>query len=171
MEVLRGFIRAGDVTRVTPSPTGAFTQAGSRVVAVVASNLERAKPYAGAHGIPRAHARAEELCADREVIAVCICTPHHLDADHAQMALRAGKHVLCERPMANSTGECVTMARAADEAGVMLWIAYYRRLYPIVERLKEIIESGQLGTFTTAQGVKKGYFVPPREALDSDRRA
>ena len=170
MEVRWGFIGAGDVTRVHAPPTGAFTQEGSRVVAVATSNFERAKSYAGAHGIPRAYASVDDLCADREVSAVYICTPHHLHFEHAQMALRAGKHVLCEKPMANSTAECVAMAQAADAAGVKPGIAYYRRVYPVVERLKEIIESGQLGTLTTAQVVKKGYYVPPRGALDSDRR-
>jgi predicted dehydrogenase len=171
MEVRWGFIGAGDVTQVRAPPTGAFTQKGSQVVAVSCSGLKRADTYARTHGIPRAYASAEEVCADREVNAVYICTPHHLHIDHTLMALRAGKHVLCEKPMANSTAECVRMARAADEAGVILAIAYYRRLYPVVEQLKKIIESGQLGTLTTAQVIRHDYYVPPRETLASDSRS
>jgi predicted dehydrogenase len=171
MEVRWGFIGVGEVTRVKASPAGAFTQEGSRVVAATCSNVERARTYARTYGIPRVHSSAEDLCADREVNAVYVCTPHHLHADHVFMAIRAGKHVLCEKPMAASTAECVNMAEAADRAGVILAIAYYRRLYPVVARLKEIIESGRLGTLTTAQIVKHDYFVPRRETLVSDRRS
>ncbi len=170
MEVRWGFVGAGNVTKVHSPPAGAFTQEGSRVVAVATSSLMRAKAYAGTHDIPKAYASVNELCADHEVTAVYICTPHHLHAEHALMAIRAGKHVLCEKPMANSTAECVAMAEAADKAGVRLGVAYYRRLYPIVEKLKEIIESKRLGILTTAQVVKKGYNVPPRNAQTSDRR-
>jgi predicted dehydrogenase len=171
MEVRWGFIGAGDVTRLRASPEEAFTQEGSRVVAVARSNIVRAKTYAEAHSIPKAYAGAEELCADPEVNAVYICTPHHLHFEHTLTAIRAGKHVLCEKPMANSTEECAEMARAADRAGLTFGIAYYRRFYPVVEKLGEILASGRLGNITTVQVVKHDYFIPPRGELDNDRRS
>jgi predicted dehydrogenase len=171
MEVLWGFIGAGDVTRIRASPEGAFTPEGSRVVAVARPDIARARAYARDHGIPKAYAAADDLCADPEVNAVYVCTPHHLHLDHTLTAIRAGKHVLCEKPMANSTRECVAMARAADQAGVVLAIAYYRRFYPVVQKLREILESGRLGTLTSAHVVKHDYFIPGREELAGDRRS
>jgi predicted dehydrogenase len=166
-----GFIGAGDVTRVKASPRGAFMQEGSRVVAVASSDIQRATAYAEMHGIPRAYGSAEDLCEDPEVDAVYVSTPHHLHYGHTLVAIRAGMHVLCEKPMASSTEQAVAMARAADNAGVLLAIAYYRRFYPVVEKLKEIIGSGRLGTLVSAQVVNHDYFIPPAENLDSDRRS
>jgi predicted dehydrogenase len=171
MEVRWGFIGGGDVTRWRSSPEGAFTQEGSRVVAVARTDIVRAKAYAEAHAIPKAYASVKDLCADPEVDAVYICTPHHLHRQHTLAAIRMGKHVLCEKPMANSIQECLAMAEAADRTGVILAIAYYRRLYPLIEKLREVLASGQLGTPTSAQVVKHGYFVPVRETLVVDRRS
>jgi predicted dehydrogenase len=91
-----GLIGAGDITRVKASPREAFTQEGSRVVAVARSDIRRATEYAEMHGIPRPYGSAEDLCEDRDVDAVYVATPHHLHFDHALMAIRARNHVLCE---------------------------------------------------------------------------
>src|SRR5215218_651300 len=90
MEVRWGFVGAGNVTEAKAAPAGAFTQDGSRVVAVARSDKGRAEQYARANGIARAYASVEELCADPDVNAVYVCTPHHLHRDHALAAIRAG---------------------------------------------------------------------------------
>jgi len=99
-----------------------------------------------------------------------VCTPHHLHKEHALTAIEAGKHVLCEKPLALTTDECQTIVRAAERAGVVLAVPFYRRFYPIGEKLKEIVDSGWLGILTSAQVVSHGYFVPPQAEADTDRR-
>ena len=94
-----GFVGAGNVTRRLASPEAAFTQEGSQVVAVACSDPARARAFAATHGIARAHPDAETLCADPDVDAVYVCTPIHLHIDHALLAVRNGKHVLCEKPL------------------------------------------------------------------------
>jgi predicted dehydrogenase len=170
MEVRWGFIGAGNVTEAKASPAGSFTQDRSSVVAIARGSKARAEEYARANGIARAYGSAEDVCADPEVNAVYIATPHHLHRDHALAAIRAGKHVLCEKPLAITTEDCMEIVREAQSAGVVLAVPYYRRFYPIAEKLKEIVESGRLGTLTSAQVVSHGYFIPPREEAASDRR-
>src|SRR5215208_1259245 len=168
MDVRWGFIGAGNVTQAKASPTGAFTQEGSRVVAVARADAARADAYARANGIDRAYATVEELCADPEVDAVFVCTPHHLHAEHVLAAIRAGKHVLCEKPLTITTEDGAHLVRAAQRAGVVLAVAYYRRFYPVLEALQRVVESGRLGTPTTAQLVCRSHSIPPRWSGPAD---
>src|SRR5690349_8839915 len=87
MDVRWGFVGGGNVTEWKAPPGGAFTQDRSRVVAVARTSLERSEAYAEEHGIERAYASVEELCADPDVDAVFICTPHHLHTEHALTAI------------------------------------------------------------------------------------
>ena len=126
-----------------------------------------AEAYARANGIERAYATVEELCADPEVNAVFVCTPHHLHKEHALAAIAAGKHVLCEKPLTITTEDGAELVEAAKRAGVVLAVAYYRRFYPVLERLHEIVRSGRLGTLTSAQMVCRSYSIPPRPPADA----
>jgi predicted dehydrogenase len=171
MEARWGFVGAGNVTEAKASPAGAFTQDGSRVVAVTRTDLRRAEAYARANGIARAYATVEELCADPDVNAVFVCTPHHLHREHALAAIAAGKHVLCEKPLTITTEDGAQVVAAAQRAGVVLAVAYYRRFYPVMEQLREIVESGRLGTLTSAQLVCRSYSIPPRSPVSADRPA
>lgn len=170
MDVRWGFIGGGNVTEAKASPSGAFTQESSRVVAVARSDLSRAQAYAQANNIERAHGTVAELVADPEVNAVYICTPHHLHQEHALAAIRAGKHVLCEKPLAIRAEDGLAMVREATRAGVVLAAPYYRRFYPVVEKLREVVSTDALGTLTSAQVVSHGYFVPPVDEARTDRR-
>ncbi|MHB1006411.1 MAG: Gfo/Idh/MocA family protein [Chloroflexota bacterium] len=171
MEVRWGFIGAGNITERRATPAGAFTQENSRVVAVARADYGRAQEYARAKGIPRAYGTAEELCNDPEVNAVYICSPHHLHKEHALLAFARGKHVLCEKPLAPTTADCAEMVRAADKAGVVFAVAFYRRFYPVVEKMREIVQSGRLGTLVTARTIKHDLFLPPKDSLAADRRS
>jgi predicted dehydrogenase len=162
MDVWWGFAGAGNVTEAKASPGGAFAQDRSRVVAVARTDLACAEAYAHGNGIARAYGSVEELCADPEVNAVFVCTPHHLHAEHALAAIRAGKHVLCEKPLTITTEDGAAVVEAARAAGVVLAVAYYRRFYPVLEKLREVVESGQLGTLTSAQMVCRSHSIPPR---------
>ena len=162
MEVRWGFIGAGNVTEAKASPQGAFTQDGSRVVAVARADASRAEAYARANGFARAYASIDELCADPEVNAVFVCTPHHLHTEHVLAAIRAGKHVLCEKPITVTTDEGAELVASARQAGLVLAVAYYRRFYPVLEALQAIIQDGKLGTITTVQMACRALSIPRR---------
>ncbi len=83
--------------------------------------------------------------ADPEVDAVYIALPVAMHADAAIAALRAGKHVLCEKPMAINFAEAERMVAEARAAGRLLGVAYYRRLYPKLMRAKQLIAEGAIG--------------------------
>jgi predicted dehydrogenase len=163
-EVRWGFIGGGNVTETKAPPDGAFTQERSRVVAVARTDLARSQEYAERYGIARAHATVEELCNDPDVNAVFVCTPHHLHTEHVLAAIRAGKHVLCEKPITITTRDGLTLIEAAAQAGVTLGVAYYRRFYPVMEMLRAVVRSNRLGTITSAQMVCRSWSVPARPA-------
>lgn len=167
MRVRWGFIGAGDVTRWKAHPREAFSTGGSRVIAVARSSLATAHSYAEEHGIDRAYESVEALLGDPDVDAVYICTPHNLHAANAVAAIRAGKHVLCEKPMANSTEECLSIVREAHRFGVTLGVAFYRRFYPIVERVRQIVVEGGLGTVTSVHAIHRGLFLPSGQEMHS----
>ena len=169
MEARWGFVGAGNVTEWKASPSGAFTQDGSRVVAVTRTDLARGEAYARANGIARAYATVEELCADPEIDAFFVCTPHHLHKEHALAAIAAGKHVLCEKPLTITVQDGAEVVAAAKRAGVVLAVAYYRRFYPVLERLHDVVTSGRLGTLTSAQLVCRSYSIPTRPPADAPR--
>ena len=80
-----------------------------------------------------------------DIDAVYVATPPAPHAEQTIAAAEAGKHVLCEKPMAMDTASCDRMIAAAQANGVKLGVAYYRRFYPVLVRVKELIESGELG--------------------------
>jgi predicted dehydrogenase len=132
---------------------------GSRLDAVSRRQAEKAEEFAGRFGARRWHASWEELIAS-EVDAIYIATPVDLHARMAIAAAQAGKHVLCEKPMALDVGECDRMVAAADASGVKLGVAYYRHFYPIVQRLKALLKEGAIGAPVTAQADCFGEFDP-----------
>lgn len=97
-------------------------------------------------GVPHATTREAELINHADVDAVYIATPVKDHLPQTLAAAKAGKHVLVEKPMALSVAECQQMIDACKQHGVSLGVAYYRRFYPIVARMKELLASGTLGT-------------------------
>jgi predicted dehydrogenase len=163
-EVRWGFVGGGNVTESKASPDGAFTQDRSRVVAVARTDLARSQEYAERYGIEGAYGSIEEVCADPNVDAVFVCTPHHLHTEHALAAIKAGKHLLCEKPLTITTADGLRVVEAAERAGVTLGVAYYRRFYPIMEMLRAVVRSNRLGTITSAHMVCRTWSVPARPA-------
>lgn len=95
-----------------------------------------------------------------DVDALSICTPHHLHAPMAMKAIEAGKHVLVEKPLANSEEDCIRLIQAAEKRDVRLMLAYVVRYLPAVRKLKEALDSGKYGTPISAQGWVQGYLAP-----------
>jgi predicted dehydrogenase len=115
------------------------------VVGIASRDRARADATARRLGIPRAYGSYEELLADPDIDAVYVPLPNHLHAAWAIAAARAGKHVLCEKPLAMSAGEAQTMVDAATEAGVVIMEAFMYRQHPSWVAVRELIASGRIG--------------------------
>jgi predicted dehydrogenase len=103
----------------------------------------------------KAYTNYEELLANHEIDAVSVCTPNYLHAPISIAALNAGKHVLCEKPMATSRVEAVNMIEAAKENNKKLMIAHNQRFVPSHQKARQLIENGEVGkiySFRTAFG-------------------
>jgi predicted dehydrogenase len=145
-----GLVGCGDIARKRVAPALRDLD-NCELVAVSRADAARAESFASEFGAKRWHADWHELLRDPEVEAVYVATPVHLHAEQAVAAAETGRHVLCEKPMALSVAECERMNAAAEANGVRLGVAYYRRFYPAVERLREILESGEIGVPVVAQ--------------------
>jgi predicted dehydrogenase len=110
-----------------------------------------AAEFAVRHGARRWHADWRDVLKDAEVDAVYLATPVRLHAEQAVAAAEAGKHVLCEKPMALDVASGERMLAAARAHGVRLGIAYYRHHYPVIARLRELLASGEIGEPVLAQ--------------------
>lgn len=143
-EIRWGMIGAGNVTESKSGP--AFNKvAGSSMVAVMRRTAHLAKDYALRHGIPNWFADADELFDCKEVNAVYIATPPNMHAEYAIRAMKAGKPVYVEKPMALNYEACRKMLKASQETGQPLFVAYYRRALPAFVKVKELIDTGQIG--------------------------
>jgi len=126
-------IGIGDITkrRVIPAIQA---EPRSRLYGFVTRDPAKAAPY----GV-KTWATLDEALADPEVQAVYVGTPVFLHAPQTIQSLRAGKHVLCEKPMAMNEAEARAMVQAAEQSGKTFGVAYYRRCYPKVQRAKQLL--------------------------------
>jgi xylose dehydrogenase (NAD/NADP) len=115
------------------------------VVAIASRSHERAVEAARAHEIPRAHASYEDLLADPDVEAVYIPLPNGLHVEWTLAALRAGKHVLCEKALSPRPEDVERCFDAAEEAGLVLSEAFMWRHHPQADRLVELVRDGAVG--------------------------
>jgi predicted dehydrogenase len=121
------------------------------VVALASRDASRARAVADRLGIPRAHGSYEALLADREVDAVYIPLPNHLHAEWTIAAARAGKHVLCEKPLAMTAADAERMVEACRAAGVRLMEAFMYRQHPSWLAVRQLVASGRIGRLTAVQ--------------------
>lgn len=115
------------------------------IAAVAARDPERAREFAAEHGIPTVYSSYAELLADPEIDAVYNPTPNGLHGRWTIAALRAGKHVLCEKPFTANAEEAREVAAVARETGQVVMEAFHYRYHPLMLRIIEIIQSGELG--------------------------
>ncbi len=118
----------------------------AEIVAVAARDQSRARKFASKHGIPRVRASYDELLADPEIDAVYNPLPNGLHCEWTVRALDAGKHVLCEKPIASNEAEARSMAAAAERTGLVLAEAFHWRYHPLADRMREIVTTGALGS-------------------------
>ncbi len=125
----------------------------SRVEAIASRSEERAREAAGRLGIPKVYGSYEDLLADPDLEAVYIPLPNHLHAEWALAAAQAGKHVLCEKPMAMTSAEAQTMVDGCAQAGVKLMEAFMYRLHPMWVEVQRMVSSGLIGEVRAFQAV------------------
>lgn len=130
---------------------------------VAARDPERAARYASEHGIPRVARDYAEVIADPEIDAIYNPLPMNQHAHWTIEALRAGKDVLCEKPMAANAVEAERMVEVARETGRVLVEAFHYRYHPLFLRVLDIVRSGQLGTL---QHLEAGFKVAIQDRTD-----
>lgn len=139
-----GMIGCGNVTEKKSGP--AFSKVPhSSLVAVMGRSAEKAADYAQRHGVPKWYTSVDDLINDPEVNAVYIATPPDVHLEYATKAMKAGKAVYVEKPMARTAAECEAMNQVSRETGVPLFVAYYRRTLPYFVKLKELIDQKIIG--------------------------
>ena len=157
-----GFIGCGEATEKKSGPAFAAVK-GSEVVAVMGRDKEKTRSYAKRHNIRHYYTDAQALIDDPEVNAVYIATPPSSHATFAIMAMKAGKPVYVEKPLAASYEDCARINRISRETGVPCFVAYYRRYLPYFQKVRELLP--QIGKILNVQ---IRFSVPPRD-LDYNR--
>ncbi len=155
-----GIIGCGNVTEQKSGPAFGKIK-GSKLIAVMRRDREKAMDYALRHKVPRFYDSAEQLIQDPEVNAVYVATPPGSHAEYAVGAMKAGKAVYVEKPMAINHAQCLEMVKVSEDTGTPLFVAYYRRRLPGFLKIKELIDSGVIGKplFFSIR-----YFEPAKEA-------
>jgi predicted dehydrogenase len=139
-----GIIGCGDVTEVKSGP--AFNKVPhSKLVAVMRRNAEKAKDYAQRHGVEKWYSNADDLINDADVNAIYIATPPLNHEEYAIRAMKAGKPVYLEKPMALNAEAAKRIEKVASESGVKISIAHYRRQQPLFLKVKELLQQKAIG--------------------------
>lgn len=135
---------------------------GAELLAVGSRDIDKANRFADEHDIPRRYGSYEELAADPDVDVVYVATPHPAHHDATIMCLEAGKHVLCEKPLAMNPDEAREMAETARRTGKFLMEAMWTRFRPVMVKVRELLAAGELGEvqYLTATIGWKSNFDP-----------
>lgn len=158
-EIRWGFIGCGEVTEKKSGPAFSLVP-GSKVVAVMSRDFSKAQDYANRHSINNFYNDPISLINDPNVNAVYIATPPSSHSTFALMAMRAGKPVYVEKPLASSYEDCLRINRISEQNNVPCFVAYYRRYLPYFQKVKELAYSGDIGKILSVQ---IRFAVPPRE--------
>ncbi len=163
-EISWGFIGCGEVTEKKSGPAFSLLPS-SHIEAVMSRNADKARSYAERHGVKKWYTDPVSLVEDPEVNAVYIATPPSSHATYAILALKEGKPVYVEKPLASNYEDCVRINDISKRTGVPCFVAYYRRYLPYFQKVKDLVSSGAIGK---PLNVHLRFTVPPRE-LDYNR--
>jgi predicted dehydrogenase len=145
-----GILSTANIARAAVIPAIRASRNGD-VRAVASRNRERAYAFASDLGIPQSYGSYEALIEDDGIDAVYIGLPNSLHCDWTVKAAKAGKHVLCEKPLGATAAECDEMDLAAREGGVALMEAFMYRFHPRTERVSQLIRDGAIGSLRAIQ--------------------
>lgn len=129
----------------------------AQVVAVAARDVNKARVFAQAHNIPRVLDSYDAVVKDPDIDAIYNPLPNSLHYEWTIKALCAGKHVLCEKPLASNAREAEEMARVASETGRVLMEAFHYRYHPLMQRVQQIVASGEIGA---VREMEADFFIP-----------
>ena len=144
------FIGTGNYPNSRIAPAAALAEDTS-IIACYSRDQARADEFAKTHGALAAYTSVEQLLADSRVDVVFVASPNHLHAEHAQLAAKAGKHVLTEKPMATTVADCVEMIKACKANNVKLGVGFQLRFHPGHMEASRLVSEGGLGEVALAQ--------------------
>jgi predicted dehydrogenase len=130
----------------------ALRRLGISVQGILGSTPERGKEAAETLQLPRAYSSLDELAADASVQVVHLCTPNYLHFQEASQLLRAGKHVLCEKPLTLDSRESAALVSLAKEVNLVGGVAYNLRYYPLCHEARALIKRGAIGQVRLVHG-------------------
>jgi len=147
---------------IGPVHIEALRRIGARVVGVCDVAQEKAKQVAQEWGLPKVYFRYEDVLADPDVQVVHLCTPNRLHYGQAKAALQAGKHVLCEKPLAMNSTESAELVALAAKSGRVAAVDYNLRFYPLVIEARDMVQRGDVGEIFSVCGsyVQDWLFYP-----------
>jgi len=135
----------------------------AELVAVASRDQARAEAYAAQWGIPRAHGSYQALLDDPDVDAIYISLPNSLHAEWTVRAAEAGKHVLCEKPLAVSVTQCDQIIAAAQSAGVVAIEAVMYLHHPLLHKARQLVQEGAVGQVTLVRGALSFFLDRPND--------
>jgi predicted dehydrogenase len=161
-EVRWGIIGCGAVTEVKSGPPLQLVE-HSGLVAVMRRTPGLAEDYARRHHVAKWYEDADELINDPDVNAVYVATPPETHLKYAVKAMKAGKPVYVEKPMARNYSECLEMLRISRNTGIPLFVAYYRRALPGFLKVKKLVNTGAIGSVRL---VNVRFYRPSNRDID-----
>jgi predicted dehydrogenase len=140
----------------------ALRRLGVDVAGVVGSTPERARAKAESANLPRVYGSYEEMLADPSIHVVHIASPNHVHADQVRAALDAGKHVVCEKPLALSSDDTADLVARAEAAGKVNAVCFNIRFYPLCHQMRAMVAAGAVGTprFITGAYLQDWLLLP-----------
>ncbi|MGJ7039311.1 1,5-anhydro-D-fructose reductase (1,5-anhydro-D-mannitol-forming) [Shinella sp. BE166] len=148
---------------------GAIRATGGEIASVMSTNAERGKAYAAEQGIAKSVTTLAEIVDDPDIDAVYISTTNELHRDQALAAAKAGKHILCEKPLAMSLDDARAMVQAARDAGVVMATNHHLRNAATHGAMREAIKAGRIGTPLSARVFHAVYLPPHLQGWRLDR--
>jgi predicted dehydrogenase len=156
-----GFVGGGFMAAVH---SRAARAARARLVGLSSSSPARARESAELLGMDRGYDDLDELLSDDSVEVVHVCTPNALHAEQALAVIRAGKHVVCEKPLATSSSDAAAMLAAADTARVVATVPFVYRFHPLVREARARFQEGESGRLLSIHGsYLQDWLVDPGE--------
>ena len=130
---------------IGPAHIEGLRRNGIQVLGLVERTAEKAQSKAAELGIPRLYGSLKEMLADPDIDVVHLATPNHLHHSHAKAALLAGKHVICEKPLAMTSEQSAELVKLAAEKQLVNAVNFNIRMYPLAQQARSMVQSGELG--------------------------